>query len=407
MCSPQPRAGLGPAGDPDRDVHAAAQGAERVEDDDDVDGLLEDRSGDDRQQPEAAATIATIDIPIPSDDALDGDRARPPGDLDRLGQAIESVDGDDDVGCLGGGARAPGAHRHADVGEGEGRCVVEPVADHHDRARCGADARPDGLDLLGRHPLGQDRVDADGRSDDVGDRRVVAGDHDDPGEPDPPERADRPRGLGAERVVEDQRAANAPHRRGRRRTSNPRSRPGAGRRAPSAAAGRRRRRTPPSRPRRAGRRPAPPRRRPASRRPRPASTGRGRVRAPVHDRAGEHVRRQLLDRGGQPEDLRRALPIDAVPVGAVDRTDLDRGQPRPAGGERPGLVEQDDAGPRQGLERPAALDDHAAPGRPRDPGDDRDRRGQQERARRRHDQDGQAADGVAGDEPGDRREDPA
>ena len=76
----------------------------------------------------------------------------------------------------------------------------------------------------------------------------------------------------------------------------------------------------------------------------------------VDDRTGEHVRRQLLDRGRQPEDL--AL-IDGP--GLRGRTDVDRGQPRPAGGERPGLVEQHDASPRQRLERTTALDDHAAP----------------------------------------------
>ena len=111
----------------------------------------------------------------------------------------------------------------------------------------------------------------------------------------------------------------------------------------------------------------------------------------VDDRRGEHVRRQLLDRGRQPEDL--AL-IDGP--GLRGRTDVDRGQPRPAGRQGPGLVEQDDPSPGQGLERAAALDDHAAARRARDPGDDRDRRGQQERARRRHDQDGEPADRVAG-----------
>ena len=115
--------------------------------------------------------------PHPEDHALDGDRARPSRDLDRLGQAIEPVHRDDDVGCLGGRARAAGPHRHANVGECEGRCVVEPIADHHDRPGGVRPLGADGIDLLGRHPIGQDRVDADGRSDDVGDRRVVAGDH--------------------------------------------------------------------------------------------------------------------------------------------------------------------------------------------------------------------------------------
>ena len=49
------------------------------------------------------------------EDALEGDLTGPAGDGDRLGEPIQSVDGDDDVGGLGRGGGAAGAHRDTDV----------------------------------------------------------------------------------------------------------------------------------------------------------------------------------------------------------------------------------------------------------------------------------------------------
>ena len=59
---------------------------------------------------------------------------------------------------------------------------------------------------------------------------------------------------------------------------------------------------------------------------------------------------------------------------------------------------------RQRLQRPAALDQDAAPGRLRDAGDEGDRRRQNQRTRRRRDQHGEAADQIARDQPGDEGE---
>ncbi len=78
---------------------------------------------------------------------------------------------------------------------------------------------------------------------------------------------------------------------------------------------------------------------------------------------------------------------------------------RPAGGERAGLVEQEDACPGDGLERTAALDDDPALRGAADAGHDRDGRREEQRAGRRHDQHGQGAHRVAGGHPGVARDD--
>ncbi len=69
------------------------------------------------------------------------------------------------------------------------------------------------------------------------------------------------------------------------------------------------------------------------------------------------------------------------PAGRDDRRDR-----RVPAGQRPGLVQQQRRAPGKPLEHPAALDHHAAPGRHRQPRDQRDRGGQDQRARRRHHQ---------------------
>ena len=90
-------------------------------------------------------------------------------------------------------------------------------------------------------------------------------------------------------------------------------------------------------------------------------------------------------------------------VGVLARRDLDGKQPRAADRQRAGLVEQHGMRARQRLQRPAALDQDAAPRRLRDAGDEGDRRRQNERTRRRRHQHREAADQIAGDQPGDER----
>ena len=62
--------------------------------------------------------------------------------MDGVGDAVDTVDGDDRVGGLRRDGCAGGAHRDAEVGEREGGGVVDAVADHDDRlqSRIGAQA---------------------------------------------------------------------------------------------------------------------------------------------------------------------------------------------------------------------------------------------------------------------------
>ena len=126
------------------------------------------------------------------------------------------------------------------------------------------------------------------------------------------------------------------------------------------------------------------------------SSGSGERHAPLtgaaDDGRRQHVRRDLLQGGGDAQD------VVGGPAGRGDHV----GQVGTAGRQRAGLVEQQDAGPGERLQRPAALDDDPAAGRPADPGHDRDRHREQQRARRRDHEDRQRPDGVAGQDPGQR-----
>ena len=114
----------------------------------------------------------------------------------------------------------------------------------------------------------------------------------------------------------------------------------------------------------------------------------------AHERRREDVRRHLVERGREAENL--------VGGAAVEGVDLAQG--RPAGGEGAGLVEQQDGGPSERLERRAALDDDAARSATREAGDDRHRSGENQRTGRRHDEHRQRPDGIAAPPPGERRE---
>ncbi len=70
----------------------------------------------------------------------------------------------------------------------------------------GAALEPDRVDLLGRRAFGEDFVDADDRTDGLRVLFAVAGHHDDAADAVAAQLADRARGVGADRVVEQQRA---------------------------------------------------------------------------------------------------------------------------------------------------------------------------------------------------------
>ena len=123
--------------------------------------------------------------------------------------------------------------------------------------------------------------------------------------------------------------------------------------------------------------------------------GRGELEAAVlrrvHERFCEHVRGQLVDGGGQTQQLVGADP--------VERDDpLERGMPER---QRAGLVEQHRACLAELLDHAAALDDHAAPRGARDARDQRNRGGQDQRTRGGDDHHGDEADRVSRRRPGD------
>ena len=101
----------------------------------------------------------------------------------------------------------------------------------------------------------------------------------------------------------------------------------------------------------------------------------------VHERLREHVRGQLVDGGGETQQL-----VGADPVEGDDP--LERGLPER---QRAGLVEQHRARLAELLDHAAALDDHAVPRGAGDPGDERDRGRQDQRTRRGDDHHGHEA----------------
>jgi hypothetical protein len=145
-------------------VHAhveagGAQRTQRVEQHGEVDHLLEERTPGGGQVPGCGDAHGHQRQADAHDHALARDAARAAGDDHRIAEAVEPVDGQHDVGRLGRRGRAAGADGDADVGQGERRRVVDPVADH-DRAPQPSFAADD-LDLLGGGALGQDLVHPD------------------------------------------------------------------------------------------------------------------------------------------------------------------------------------------------------------------------------------------------------
>ena len=107
------------------------------------------------------------------------------------------------------------------------------------------------------------------------------------------------------------------------------------------------------------------------------------------ERLAEHVGGEPVDGGGKAQDSPRRDAVerhDLADVGGADR-------------QRAGLVEEHGARLAERLDRAGALDDHAAARGAREAGDERDRRGEDQRARRRDDDDGQRAHRVAAERP--------
>jgi hypothetical protein len=90
---------------------------------------------------------------------LQGDESRAPRYGDRIRNALELIDKDDDIGRLGRRARAASAHGDADVSRRQGRSVINAVANHQGRVKpllhC------DGLDLVGRNTIREHGVEVE------------------------------------------------------------------------------------------------------------------------------------------------------------------------------------------------------------------------------------------------------
>ncbi len=105
------------------------------------------------------------------------------------------------------------------------------------------------------------------------------------------------------------------------------------------------------------------------------------------------MRRCLFQRRGEAED-RHLVQLAQT---------LDRDDPRPAVGQRAGLVEDQRADARHRLQGLGALDQNAEMRRPRQSGDKRHRNREDQRAGRRHHEDRHRPDRVAGPPPGGER----
>ena len=97
----------------------------------------------------------------------------------------------------------PGPDRDPDIGRGEGRRVVDAVADHRDSSAALLEAA-DGVGLLGWQDLRRDLVDAEAPRNGVGNGLGIAGDHGHP-EAEGMQPVDRLRGPGPHLVLGSER----------------------------------------------------------------------------------------------------------------------------------------------------------------------------------------------------------
>lgn len=116
----------------------------------------------------------------------------------QVGEAAEVVAHERHVGGGDGDLVSERAHRDAEIAGGEGRGVVEAVADHHDTGAGGLEGFDVALFVL-RQAFGDEFGQAQTRGDALGDGTAVAGEHHDAADTDGTQAGD---GLGAEAVGE-------------------------------------------------------------------------------------------------------------------------------------------------------------------------------------------------------------
>ena len=366
---------------------AGREGTQGVEDDGDVDGFLEDRAPHGREQAERRGDHGRTGHGHPGDHTLRRDRPGAVGDGEAVREVVETVDGEDHVGGFRRGGRATGADRDAHVGERQRGRVVDAVADH-DRGPVPARFH-DCFDLLCGGAFGEHGVHTDDRADGFGDVGPVAGDHLDAADAAAAQRPDGAGCVGAQRVVQHDRACG-------RAVDGDEHGQRAVQVGPPVDG------TNPDRRRAVGEDPA----RLAHRHLVSVDAaahavggdlldidGKGELGSPdagaADHRRGQHVGRHLLERGRRPQQLVGLHP---------PRGDHLRDGRTPLG-EGARLVQQQDRRPGETLERTTTLDDDPESSRPRQARDDRHRRGEDQRARCGHHQNGHGPHRVTGDRP--------
>ena len=170
-----PQHPFGSCGQVDLEGRIAAQGAQRVEDHGDVDALLQQRTGG-RWQPSDRGNGHRGQRQAHADDgALHGDAPRPAGDVHRVGEPVQPISGQYDIGGFRGRGGAACTHRHADAGRGQCGGVVDAVADHHGYRAVSFGAH--GGDLVGRALFGVYLVQPQHGGDLAGGPGAVSGEH--------------------------------------------------------------------------------------------------------------------------------------------------------------------------------------------------------------------------------------
>ena len=181
-----------------RERAGGAERPQRIENDGDVDRLLYERPCNGRHITECRGRHRCTRKRHTYDDALHGDGARAPSDYNRLRNAIEPIDEDDDVRRLRRGARAASTHGHTDVRRGEGRGVVDAVANHQGRSEA---AFPDnGVNLVRWDTLREHCIKIESGADRFGRFRTVACHHDNSRDASSPQSLNRSRRLATQLV---------------------------------------------------------------------------------------------------------------------------------------------------------------------------------------------------------------
>ena len=108
------------------------------------------------------ARISTMALVRSEDNVLANPRERGTTVANQPGKVAEVVTHEDDVGGLERGTAGDSAQGNADAGGGQGRCVVDAVADHAGRAVAGGQIR-NRRDFVVRQEFGALLDDAQGR----------------------------------------------------------------------------------------------------------------------------------------------------------------------------------------------------------------------------------------------------